>query len=56
MQSIFDYIANYSFPIVVASFLLVRVDKHLASLDRGIYDLNKILWQQFKNIFIPFIF
>lgn len=56
MQSIFDYIANYGFPIVVASFLLVRVDKHLASLDRGIHDLNKILWQQFKNIFIPFIF
>lgn len=49
MESIFNYIANYGFPIVVASFLLVRMDNHLANLDRGIGELNKILWQQFNK-------
>ena len=46
MEYFFEYIANYGFPMVVASFLLFRMDKHLASLDRGIRNLTQILAKQ----------
>ena len=41
MEYIFTYIANYGFPMVVASFLLFRMDKHLANLEEGIRHMNE---------------
>lgn len=46
MEYIFTYIANYGFPMVVASFLLFRMDKHLANLEEGIRNLTQILAKQ----------
>lgn len=43
MEYIFTYIANYGFPMVVASFLLFRMDKHLANLEEGIRHMNETL-------------
>lgn len=43
MEYLLSYAANYGFPMVVASFLLIRMDKRLASLDLGIRDLAQIL-------------
>ena len=46
MEYIFTYIANYGFPMVVASFLLFRMDKHLANLEEGIRHMNETLAKQ----------
>lgn len=50
MEYILTYIANYGFPMVVASFLLIRMDKHLANLEQGIRQLNEILAKQNRII------
>lgn len=46
MDYLLTSIANYGFPMVVASFLLIRMDKRLASLDLGIRDLAQTLAQK----------
>lgn len=46
MEYIFTYIANYGFPMVVASFLLFRMDKHLANLEEGIRRQTTLISQQ----------
>lgn len=43
MEYILEYVANYGFPMVIASFLLIRMDKHLINLEKGIRDMNNIL-------------
>lgn len=50
MEYILTYMANYGFPMVVASFLLIRMDKHLANLEQGIRQLNEILAKQNRII------
>lgn len=49
MEYIFMYIANYGFPMVVASFLLFRMDKHLANLEEGIRHMNETLAKQVNH-------
>ena len=49
MEYIFTYIANYGFPMVVASFLFFRMDKHLANLDEGIRLMNETLAKQVNH-------
>lgn len=49
MEYIFTYIANYGFPMVVASFLLFRMDKHLANLEEGIRHMNETLAKQVNH-------
>ena len=49
MEYIFTYIANYGFPMVVASFLLFRMDKHLANLEEGIRRMNETLAKQVNH-------
>ena len=48
MEYIFTYIANYGFPMGVASFLLFRMDKHLANLE-GIRHMNETLAKQVNH-------
>lgn len=50
MEYILTYMANYGFPMVVASFLLIRMDKHLTNLEQGIRQLNEILAKQNRII------
>lgn len=50
MEYILTYMANYGFPMVVASFLLIRMDKHLVNLEQGIKQLNEILAKQNRII------
>lgn len=49
MEYILTYIANYGFPMVVASFLLFRMDKHLANLEQGIRNMSEILAKQINH-------
>lgn len=49
MEYIFSYIANYGFPMVVASFLLFCMDKHLANLEEGIRRMNETLAKQVNH-------
>ncbi|WP_462256123.1 YvrJ family protein [Megamonas funiformis] len=49
MEYIFSYIVNYGFPMVVASFLLFRMDKHLANLEEGIRRMNETLAKQVNH-------
>ena len=48
--SLMDYllqsVANYGFPMVIAVFLLVRMDRRLAELDSGIRDLTEAIKQK----------
>lgn len=46
MDYLLQNIANYGFPMVVAVFLLVRMDKRLADLDNGIRDLTEVIRQK----------
>ncbi|WP_304153441.1 YvrJ family protein [Megamonas hypermegale] len=46
MDYLLQSIANYGFPMVVAVFLLVRMDKRLADLDNGIRDLTEAIRQK----------
>lgn len=39
MEDIAKILANYGFPIAVASFLLVRMEKRMESLERTIQQL-----------------
>lgn len=43
MDYLLQSFANYGFPMVVASFLLLRMEKQLASLNNSIKDLVQIL-------------
>ena len=43
MEYLLQSMANYGFPMVVAVFLLVRMDKRLAQLDSGIRDLTEVI-------------
>ena len=45
MNDLLQEIANYGFPMVIASFLLIRMDKHLESLDKGIRQLTMAIQQ-----------
>lgn len=47
MDYLLQSIANYGFPMVVAVFLLVRMDKRLADLDNGIRDLTEAIRQKY---------
>ena len=46
MEYLLQSMANYGFPMVVAVFLLVRMDKRLADLDNGIRDLTEVIRQK----------
>lgn len=46
MEYLLQSMANYGFPMVVAVFLLVRMDKRLADLDSGIRDLTEVIRQK----------
>ena len=46
MDYLLQSIANYGFPMVVAVFLLVRMNKRLADLDNGIRDLTEAIRQK----------
>lgn len=46
MDYLLQSIANYGFPMVVAVFLLVHMDKRLADLDNGIRDLTEAIRQK----------
>lgn len=46
MDYLLQSIANYGFSMVVAVFLLVRMDKRLADLDNGIRDLTEAIRQK----------
>lgn len=46
MEYLLQSMANYGFPMVVAVFLLVRMDKRLAQLDSGIRDLTEVIRQR----------
>lgn len=48
MEYLLQSMANYGFPMVVAVFLLVRMDKRLAELDSGIRDLTEVIRQKGK--------
>ena len=41
MEEILTAIANYGFPIIIAVYLLVRMEQKLETLERAINDLNK---------------
>lgn len=43
MNEILDMMAGYGFPMVVATYLLVRIDKRLANLELTIEKLCNIL-------------
>ena len=53
MEYIFTYIANYGFPMVVASFLLFRMDKHLANLEEVICTLSSTQFN-YQHFFFKF--
>lgn len=46
MDYLLQSIANYGFPMVIAVFLLVRMDRRLAELDSGIRDLTEAIKQK----------
>lgn len=46
MEYLLQSMANYGFPMVVAVFLLVHMDKRLAQLDSGIRDLTEVIRQR----------
>ena len=46
MEYLLQSMANYGFSMVVAVFLLVRMDKRLAQLDSGIRDLTEVIRQR----------
>ena len=46
MEYLLQSMANYGFPMVVAVFLLVRMDKRMAQLDSGIRDLTEVIRQR----------
>lgn len=41
MENFYEQIANVGFPIVVATFLLVRIETKLSMLTQSINDLSK---------------
>lgn len=41
MEEILTAIANYGFPIIIAVYLLVRMEQKLETLEKAINDLNK---------------
>lgn len=45
MDELFAQVANYGFPMVVAIYLLVRVEKKLDALTAAIVSLEKAIGQ-----------
>ncbi len=43
MEQIMNYAANYGFPMIVAAFLLVRIESRLMELTASISDLTKVI-------------
>ena len=43
MENLFEYSANYGFPMVVAGYLLVRIESKLDKLAASIHDLATVL-------------
>ncbi len=43
METIFAQVGNYGFPMVVAVYLLVRVENKLDALTIAIIDLGKVV-------------
>ena len=46
MEGLLSSAANYGFPMVVASYLLVRIEGKLAALDRSIQELTRVVAHQ----------
>lgn len=46
MEEVLTAIANYGFPILIAVYLLVRMEQKIESLDKAISELN----QSIKNL------
>lgn len=43
MNEFMELTASYGFPMVMATYLLVRIDKRLAALEAGIRELCTVL-------------
>jgi len=43
MEQMMNYAANYGFPMIVAAFLLVRIETRLTELTASISDLTKVI-------------
>jgi hypothetical protein len=43
MDQMMNYAANYGFPMMVAGFLLVRIETRLTELAASINDLTKVI-------------
>ena len=43
MEKLFEYSANYGFPMVVAGYLLVRIESKLDKLAASIHDLANVI-------------
>lgn len=48
-MNIFEYIANYGFPAVVAMYLLIRLEKRIEDLKDSIDRLNNNITQNQKK-------
>ena len=43
MDSVLNYTANYGFPMVIAVYLLVRIEGKLDQLTISIHELSKVI-------------
>ena len=43
MNELLMSVANYGFPMVVASYLLVRIEARLGALDASIQELTRVV-------------
>ncbi|SDF79425.1 YvrJ family protein [Sporolituus thermophilus] len=43
MEQVLHYAANYGFPMVVAAYLLVRIEGKLEQLTASIHELAKVI-------------
>ncbi|MDU4962149.1 MAG: YvrJ family protein [Sporomusaceae bacterium] len=43
MEELFSYSASYGFPMVVAGFLLIRMESKIDKLTVSIYELAKVI-------------
>ncbi|BBB91684.1 MAG TPA: YvrJ family protein [Methylomusa anaerophila] len=46
MEQLLSYMSGYGFPMVVAAFLLVRMEGRLEKLTASISDLTKIITER----------
>jgi hypothetical protein len=47
MEKLLEYSANYGFPMVVAGYLLVRIESKLDKLAASIHDLANVIASKF---------